>query len=208
MSCSYLPASVHGASITVPNCTATQKSAVLRVMHRIPQTTTMRAWEKQAIRKVSRVVGASPHSVQTVFSKLSTTMDWGNGRPACTCSTHLSTAQAHGTLMDTEGHTALIPIRITDELGNVLQPRDQLPVTGRIALDAATKGITAFVRQVHGTVPDHDRMLPPSLFPNTGHTLRRVRHIAEQLSRDVTFGWWTRVQGRCGGSASNGFGIK
>ena len=143
--------------------------AFLRIVHKILRTTNMRAREKQAIQKMPRVVRASPHSVQSVFSKLSTTMDWVTDSPTCTCTAHLSTTQAHGTLMDAEGRAALIPIRITDELGHVLCPRNQLPFTGRIAREAAKKGITVFAWQVHGTVPDLDRVPPPSVFTNTGH---------------------------------------
>ena len=83
---------LHGACVTIPNYTPTQKTAVLHVMYRVLRTTKMRVWEKQAVKKVFRVVCSSPHSVQTVFSKLSTYADGKNERPSCTCTTHLATA--------------------------------------------------------------------------------------------------------------------
>ena len=171
---------LHGACVTIPNCTPTQKTAVLRIMHRILRTTKMRAWEKQAVKKLSKVVRSSPHSVQMVFSKLSTSADWNTDRPTCTCTANLATAWSH------HGHRrarCIDPCHRDDELDHTLRPRDQLAVPGRLAREAAKNGITAFARRVHGKVPDLDRLLPPSLFSNTGHTLRRFRHIVEQPSQ-------------------------
>ena len=55
---------VHGAIVQVPNVTLPQKSAILRVMRFILRSTTLKAWEKQAIKKVMRVVRTSPHTVR------------------------------------------------------------------------------------------------------------------------------------------------
>ena len=88
----------YGASVMVPNVTKGQKYLIYRQLFRILHTTELKAWEKQAVKHIGRVVRSTPHTVQTVFSKPSTAKDWCSTRPKCTCKAHLHTAGRYGEL--------------------------------------------------------------------------------------------------------------
>ena len=102
----------YGASVVVPNVTKGQKSLIYRQLFRILHTTKLKAWEKQAVKRIVRVVRSTPHTMQTAFNKLSTTKDWCSTRPKCTCQTHLHTASQYGELQTIGDHVALISVRI------------------------------------------------------------------------------------------------
>ena len=70
-----------------------QKTAILRVMCYILRTSPHKAWERQAIKKVMCVVRTSPHTVQSIFSKQATKMEWAQRPPNCTCAQHIATVQ-------------------------------------------------------------------------------------------------------------------
>ena len=55
-------------------------------------------------------------------------------------------------------------------VGRALRPKDSLPVPGSHPRAAAVKTLQAFAKQVNGTRPDLDSLLPPSLFACTGDT--------------------------------------
>ena len=59
-----------------------------------------------------RVVRATPHTVETVLSKLSTKKDWAGGPPPCTCTEHLHTAVEYGELVTIGQHVALVPVHL------------------------------------------------------------------------------------------------
>ena len=88
----------YGASVVVPNVTKGQKSFIYRQLFRILHTTELKVWEKQAVKRIVRVVRSTPHTVQTIFNKLSTAKDWCSTLPKCTCKTHLHTAGQYGEL--------------------------------------------------------------------------------------------------------------
>ena len=100
----------YGASVVVPNVTHGQKSLIYRQLVRTLQTTHLKAWEKQAVKRAVRVVQATPHTVETVFSKLSTKKDWVLRRPRCTYTEHLHTASKYGELVTIGQHVALVPV--------------------------------------------------------------------------------------------------
>ena len=175
---------VHGATFPVPNVTPTQKTTILRVMRYTVCSTKHRAWEKQAIKKVMRVVRTSPHTVQSIFSKQATKMDWASQPPPCTCSRDIAIAQQYGTVTDTEGHIALVRVSVYDVQGRTLRPKDSLPMRGTYMPKEAVKAIEAFATEVGGKYPYLDTELPPSLFPCTGDTLKRVQQASKKLSVD------------------------
>ena len=173
----------YGASVVVPNVTQGQNFLIYRQLVRTLQTTDLKGWEKQAVKKVVRVARATPHTVETVFSKLSTKKDWAGGLPPCTCTKHLHTASKYGELVTIGQHVALVLVRLHDLSGKPLRPRDPLLVPGIFSRKEALKGITAFAVQVKGTAPPQT-CIPPGAFPETGHLLRHVKRIAQALSRD------------------------
>ena len=111
-------------------------------------------------------------------------MDWDRQPPHCTCSQNIATAQQYGTVTDIEGHVALVPVSVYDVQGRTLRPKDSLPIPGTHARKKTVKAIEAFAKQVGGTCPDLNTQLPPSLFPCTGDTLKRVQQASRKLSAD------------------------
>ena len=80
---------------------------------------------------------------------------------------------------------ALIPVSVYDVHGRALQPKDSLPIPGTHTRNAAVKAIQAFAKQVNGTCPNLECMLPPpKLFPCTGETLKRVQQASQTPSAD------------------------
>ena len=169
--------------MVVPNVTQGQNSLIYRQLGRTLQTTDLKAWKKQAVKRVVRVVRATPHTVETVFSKLSTKKDGAGGPPPCTCTEHLHTVSKYGELVTIGQHVALVPVRLHDLSGKPLRPRDPLPVPGVFSRQEALKGITAFAVQVKGTIPPQT-CITPDAFPETGQLLRHVKRVAQALSRD------------------------
>ena len=108
------------------------------------------------------------HTVQSVFSKQATKMDWASHPPSCTCSHNIATAQQYGTVTDTDGHIALVPVSMYVVYGRTLRPKDSLPIPGTHARKEAVRAIEAFAKQVGGKCPDLDNLLPHSLFPCSG----------------------------------------
>ena len=166
----------YGASVVVPNVTQGQKSLIYRQLVRTLKTTDLKAWGKQAVKRVVHVIRATPHTVVTVFSKLSTKKDWTVGRPPCTCTEHLHTASKYGEPVTIGQHVALVPVKVNDQSGKRLRPHDPLPVPGKFARQEALKGITAFAVQVKGTTPPQSCILP-NAFPKSGQLLRHVKRI-------------------------------
>ena len=88
----------YGASVVVPNVTPRQISLIYKQFVCMLQTTDLNAWEKQALNRVVRVVRATPHTVEAVFSKLSTKKDWAGA------TLHLYCAPAHCKQVRRTGH--------------------------------------------------------------------------------------------------------
>ena len=135
------------------------------------------------MKRVVRVFHSSSHTVQTIFSKLATAQEWSTKRPACTCRKNIVTIRQFGSLHDTEGHGALIPVSITDDQGNQLRPRDSLPVTRFVSRQAARQGLTAFAKMVKGRTPS-EVALNSIPFSESGALLAKVRSVAKSIGRD------------------------
>ena len=110
-------------------------------------TMCVKAREKQATKKMVRVVCSSPNTLQTVFEKFSLQQDLAGIRPDCTCTRHIHTLRKFGTATLCDGLVALTPISL-----NRLRPQDPLPINGLRAQAIAIKAITAFAQQVQGQI--------------------------------------------------------
>ena len=177
---------VFGASIVVPNLTPRQKTHIY--------TTNLKAWEKQAVKRVVRVVRSSPRTVQTVFSKAAAQREWSTTRSPCTCHKHIATARQYGHLVDTERHVALIPIRLKDDQGRPLRPRDPLPVPCTVSKKATEQGLKSFARMVKGREL-HAKALSSIRFPEKGSLLFRVKGVAKSICAILLFEWFMREGG-------------
>ena len=87
-----------------------------------------------------------------------------------------------GTIMEIEGHKALIPISVTDTTGNPLRPNDSLPLAGPKVRAQLFKDITKIADQIGATLPNLHRLLPPSLWVESGTNSRHVDAKAQRIS--------------------------
>ena len=108
--------------------------------------------------------------------------DLSTDRPECCCQQQRDCLENIGGVCEAEGHLAVVPVKIMTREGQVLRPRDGLPVNGLKARDVAYKAIQAFAKQVKGTVPDLHTSLPASLFPESGADLKYVQTTVTDLS--------------------------
>ena len=79
-----------------------------------------------------------------------------------------------GTIMEIEGHKALISLTITDIIGNPLRPNDSLPLKAPKVRAQLLRDITKIAEQSGATLPNLHRMLPPSLWVESGTDSRQV----------------------------------
>ena len=88
------------SSIVIPNVTPQKKSSICTVLHKVVKSTSMKAWEKQATKKMVRVVRSSPNTLQAVFEKYSQQQDLSAVRPVCMCTQHMLPCTASGAVFD------------------------------------------------------------------------------------------------------------
>ena len=67
--------------MVVPNVTPVETSITYRQMCHVLRTTSMKAWEKQAVKFIVRVVRSTLHTMQIVFNKFSMKKGWSLARP-------------------------------------------------------------------------------------------------------------------------------
>ena len=175
-----IPIHVAG-NVVVPNLTPDQKTAIFRVARKVIKTTNTKAWEKQALMKLVKVVRSCPHNTATEFSRKARAAETRQSQGACTCG-QLRDPEQFGAVRWIDGHLALIPVQIQDLKGVALRPRDPLPVTGRRARRCAVRALSTFADQVQGKLPDLDVYLPDFLFPERGNLLFSVRRKVETIA--------------------------
>ena len=175
-----IPIHVAG-NVVVPNMTPDQKTVLSRTMRKIVKSTDTKAWEKQALMKLVRVVRSSPNNREKTFAKLARARDNENSRGCCTCH-QVCTPPVHGTLRMVEGHVALMPVNIQDTEGRVLWPRDPLPVPGKTARRLAVQAVNKFAKQVDGIVLALEVYIPRTVFQETGKLLRQACCEAQLIS--------------------------
>ena len=139
-------------------------------------------WQRQAYSRLIRVVRSNPNKLHTVFDRAAKKADLGTTRPKCCCHMQRDRLESIGQVCEAQGHLAIVPVRIKTRDGQVLRPRDGLPINGLKARDVTCKAIQAFAKQVKGTMPDLHTSLPASLFPESGADLKYVQTVVTDLS--------------------------
>ena len=136
--------------ISVPNLSPLPNAAIQTVVRAMVKSGDIPAWEKQALHRAVRIVRSNPVTVKRAFETASRKFDQLQSQPPCKCS---QVSLNDGTIMEIEGHKALIPISVTDTTGNPLRPNDSLPLKGPKVRAQLLKDITKIVDHIGATLP-------------------------------------------------------
>ena len=165
--------------ISVPNLSPLQNAAIQRVVRAMVTSCDIPAWEKQALHRAIRIVRSNPMTVKKAFERASKKFDQLQSQPPCKCS---QVSVNDGTIMEIEGHKALKPISVMDTTGNPLCPSDSLPLKGPKVRAQLLKDITKIADQIGAALPNLHRLLPPSLWVESGTNSRHVDAQAQRIS--------------------------
>ena len=172
--------------VTVPNLTPQQNAAIHRVVRTIVKSCDIPAWEKQALHKAVRVVRSNPVTLGRIFAKHSRKTDQQAFQPPCCCA-HVQESQ--GNIMEIDGHKALLPVWVRSHDGTILRPSDTIPIKGSSVRAQLIKDLQRIAQQVGAEVPHLQRMLPPSLWSESGNTLK----IIEKQASDISASHYVRI---------------
>ena len=199
-----LPFHVCG-TIVVPNLTKPQKTIITNVVRKILHTSTLKAYERQALKHSVRIVRSNPHTVRSLFQSHAMSQSRLKTQPACRCAQFSSRAAEFGRVIDIDGHAALLPVNFGMGGHEALRPNDPVPVLGARARAKAIEGITDFCKHLQTPVPPLEQLLPPSLFPESGNSCATCPNSL--LGRSISESC-TRGLGKCGGSVLPGCGTR
>ena len=153
------------------------------MVHRILHTSTLKAYERQALKHSVRIVWSNPHTVRSLFQPHAMSQSRLHARPACKCAQFSTQAAEFGRVVDIDGHTALLPVNFGVGGHEALRLNDPVPLPGARAMAKAIKGIAEICKHLHTPVPPLDQLQPPSLFPESGNLLSQLGHLSKFLAR-------------------------
>ena len=167
--------------IIVPNMTPAQCTAIRKCVCMCLHNTPLKAWEKQALTKMVRVVRSAPHSMKSIFEHHAKNYCLLASRPQCSCLTLPLSDVPPESILAVEGHRALVPITIRLPSGAVMRPKDPAAIRGLQARERAISGVKTFASQVGGRVPNLEKHLPLTIFQESGSFLCTVQNQASLL---------------------------
>ena len=176
-----LPFHVAG-TVVIPNLSTTQKTVITNILRNTLRDSTLKAYERQALRHTVRMVRSNPHTVRSVFQSKAMAQSRLMKKPPCRCAEFRKHAAQYGDVIDVDGHVALVPVALNVGGHGGLRPNDPVPVPGHEAHDKAITGIKSFCTYLNVPVPPLDILLPNSLFPETETLLRQLRRLLAFLA--------------------------
>ena len=165
-------------TIVVPNLMPLPKSVVHRVCTKMVSRVAGPAWEKWALNHAIHITRSNPQTVRRVFDRAARQHDKQPTRPPCTC--HLAN-DIPGTHIIIHGHLALIPIAIPFPDGSVARPNEPSPSPVIKFVNACSRTSPQWQPKSLLLFPPLHRLLPPSLWPESGTRLHCISNYAARI---------------------------